>query len=660
MKSHCSNVFRPFVLIFLFVFCAPLSAEQDTWSLNMRDVDMQEFIDTMAKLTERTIITDERVNGKISISTHRELNRDELYELFVLQLGVNGFSLIDAGQGLLKVVPNQAAKIQGVEVQGERDIPGVSERIVTRVAKLRNINVNTVLPALRPLVDNRTGVITPFADANILILTDRESNVRRLVEVIQRMDKSDSRRSQTFRLQNASAKDLEGTLSRLIAQINKEGGQKVVLAADSRTNTIIVDGDEEARSRLAKLIGVHDSDTRSASNIRVRYLKYAKAGDMVSILQKVSESILRGEKAQGGATTGAGSEGVDVEADESINAIVLSGSPHMIRSLETVVDRLDIRRAQVLVEAMIVELSDTRARELGVQWLFRGDQDGTAPVGGVNFSSSGAGIYQVGAAAASGEEAALTALSAIEGISLGVGKIRDGAFSFAALMRALSTDTQTNILSTPSLLTLDNQEASILVGREVPVITGSTAGSTNTNPFQTISRQDIGISLKVTPQINDGDAVQLAIEQEVSSLSGLTASDIITNKRNINTSVLINDGATIVLGGLIDEDIQESESRVPILGDIPLLGHLFRSTNTQKSKRHLMVFIRPNIVRDQKLLTALSTEKYNYIRAQQLLMQGDGISLFPGKEAPVLPEWSALDASPMSVIRDATRQQEAR
>ncbi len=351
----------------------------------------------------------------------------------------------------------------------------------------------------------------------------------------------------------------------------------------------------------------------------------------------------------------------------------MSGSPHIITNLSEVIRDLDIRRAQVLVEAIIIEVSDTRAKELGVQWLFRGDDSGSQPVGGINFGGGASGstgtpgiIDLLG-----GEEAAAGAVSGLRGAAFGVGKIRDGAFSFAALLTALSSDSQSNILSTPSLLTLDNEEASILVGQEIPVITGSTASSTNTNPFQTISRQEVGIKLLVTPQINDGDAVQLAIEQEVSSLSPSTnAADVITNKRTIKTAVLVNDGATIVLGGLIDDQVEEQSARVPLLGDIPILGRLFRADGTNTTKRNLMVFIRPTIVRDQATLSELSSRKYNYIRAEQMAKAESGINLFPFTDMAVLPAWTGLEPSrgdalpmrplpmPLSPAEDSVRRKQ--
>lgn len=620
---------------------------QERYELDMQNVDIADFIDTVAKQTGKTIVVDSRVKGKITIQSHRKLDADELYQVFLLQLGVEGYSVVEVGNGLLKVIPNQAAKIEGVEVQGNSTVMGRSESIVTRIAHVENADADELVKSLRPLVDNKVGVITSYADSNIVLITDRESNVRRLMSIIDSVNSVDSQLMETVALKNSSAEEVERILSKVLSQqTRRRGASKPVVAADPRTNTLILFGDEEARSYLRELVADLDSEVGSQSNIKVEYLKYAKAKDLVPVLQSISDTIVKEDETTGRTAGGSASSNINIEAHEQTNAVVLSGSPHIISNLQQVIRDLDIRRAQVLVEAIIIEVSDNRAKELGVQWLFRGADDGSRPIGGINFGGGGSGTSSTPGIVSllAGEEAAASAASGLRGAALGVGKVADGAFSFAALLTALSSDSQSNILSTPSLLTLDNEEASILVGQEVPVVTGSTASSTNTNPFQTISRQEIGVKLLVTPQINEGDAVQLAIEQEVSSLSTSNqAADVITNKRTIKTAVLVNDGATIVLGGLIDDQVDESSARVPLLGDIPLLGRLFRADNTNIVKRNLMVFIRPTIVRDQATLSELSSRKYNYIRAEQLSKKDSGINLFPFSEMAVLPAWTGLE-----------------
>jgi general secretion pathway protein D len=640
-----------FVFSLVFVLSVPALAER--FELDMQNVDIGEFIDTVAKLTGKTIVVDSRVKGKITVQSHRKLDADELYQIFLLQLGVEGYSAIEVGQGILKVIPNQAAKIEGIEVQLDRNSMGRSESIITRIAQLQNADADELVKTLRPLVDNKVGVITSYADSNIILITDRESNVRRLMSIITAINSVDSQLMETVVLKNSSAEEVERVLTKVLSQqTRKRGASKPVVAADPRTNTLILFGDEEARSYLRRLVSDLDSEVSTQSNIRVQYLKYAKAADLAPVLKSISETILKGDQA-GGKASGASPSLINIEAHEQTNSIVLSGSPHIITNLLSVIQDLDIRRAQVLVEAIIIEVSNDRAKELGVQWLFRGSDAGNTPAGGINFGggASGSGSAPGIISLLAGEEAAAAAASGVRGAAIGLGKLRDGAFSFATLLTALASDSESNILSTPSLLTLDNEEASILVGQEIPVITGSTASSTNTNPFQTISRQEVGIKLLFTPQINEGDAVQLNIEQEVSSLSPSTnAADVITNKRTIKTSVLVNDGATIVLGGLIDDQVNEQSAKVPFLGDIPFLGRLFRADATTTTKRNLMVFIRPTIVRDQGTLSELSARKYNYIRAEQLVKAEQGINLFPFTDLAVLPEWAGMDPSPADIL----------
>lgn len=635
--------------------CIALSSgvSAESFDLDMQNVDIGEFINTVAKLTGKTIVVDSRVKGKISVESHRKLDADELYQIFLLQLGVEGYSAIEVGDGLLKVIPNQAAKIEGIDVQGDRSSMGRSESIITRIAQLQNADADELVKSLRPLVDNKVGVITSYADSNIILITDRESNVRRLMSIVQAVNAVDSQLMETVVLQHSSAEEVERILTKVLSQqTRKRGAAKPVVAADPRTNTLILFGDDDARSYLRRLVKDLDSEVSNQSNIRVHYLKYAKAADLAPVLKSISDTLLKGDEASK-PSAGSISSMINIEAHDQTNSIVMSGSPHIIDDLESVINDLDIRRAQVLVEAIIIEVSDNRAKELGVQWLFRGNSSGNTPAGGINFDggASGSGSAPGIISLLAGADAAAAAVSGVRGAAFGLGKLKDGAFSFAALLTALASDTESNILSTPSLLTLDNEEASILVGQEIPVVTGSTASSTNANPFQTITRQEVGIKLLFTPQINEGDAVQLNIEQEVSSLSPSTdAADVITNKRTIKTAVLVNDGATIVLGGLIDDQVTEQSAKVPLLGDIPLLGRLFRSDSTSKVKRNLMVFIRPTIVRDQGTLSELSARKYNYIRAEQLVKSEQGINLFPFTDLAVLPEWTGMDPSPPGIL----------
>lgn len=629
--------------------------QAEEFSVDMRDTDIKEFIATIGKLTHKTIIIDDRVKGKINIRSPRSVSAAELYDIFLVQLGVSGFAVVDLGNNLLKVIPSQGGKLEGIAVQTDGDpLPRSSENLVTRVVQVNNVDVNALVPILRPLVDNKTGIIAPYPASNVILITDRESNVRRLLQIIIQVDKADSDDTEIIALHNASAKDISQTLTTLMREQAKsaEGARQMpMITADERTNSLLIRADKASRAYLKKVIDKLDSEVETQTNTRVRYLKYAKALDLVPVLESISSSITSASQPVATKAPVQHQLSVQIKAHEPTNSIVLSGTPSLIKELDSVIDKLDIRRAQVHVEAIIVEMSESRAKELGVQWLF-GSKDGSSitPVAGTNFNNLDNGINTAGAAALAGGTHLANIMANVEGLSLGLGRFNGSGFNFATLIKALQSDTDSNILSTPSLMTMDNVEASILVGQEVPVITGSTAGDNNSNPFQTISRQEVGIKLKITPQVNDGSAVQLDIEQEVSSISGTQAADIITNKREIKTRVLIDDGATIVLGGLIDDDVQESSSKVPLLGDIPYLGRLFRSDSTKVTRRNLMVFIRPSIIRDQHAMASISTRKYGYIRAQQLLQQGQGIQLFRDEAPRVLPEWTGMSPALSNLV----------
>jgi len=418
---------------------------------------------------------------------------------------------------------------------------------------------------------------------------------------------------------------------------------------------VIVSGDVKARQRLIKLIQRMDQELESSGNTRVIFLNYSKADDLVKVLQGVSASIQsesQGSNQQQRRNTN--NRDVSIDSHEDSNALVITAEPDMMRSLEEVIRQLDVRRAQVQVEAIIVEVFEGDGVTLGVQVV---SEEG----GGTQFTNGVVGVGSLGVALREAEDTVrtvttlsndgtpvettdttlgnLTPLASLLGGANGLiaGIVSNG---WGAVVQAVSTDTNSNILSTPHLTTLDNEEAFFIVGQEVPIITGTTASANNSNPFQTVDRQEIGIKLKVTPQINEGTAIQLTIEQEVSSISGATSVDISINKREIKTTVIVDDGGTVVLGGLVDEDVQESVSKVPLLGDIPILGHLFKTTTTSKRKRNLMVFIRPTIIRDGATMNEISQRKYNFIRAKQLDRQSQGIPLMPSQESPSLPKWN--------------------
>ena len=564
---------------------------------------------------------------------------------------------------VVKIIRNKDAKTSSIPVVGNEN-PGVGDEMVTRVVEVKNVTVRELTPLLRQLSDQAGGGnVVNYDPANVIMLTGTAAVVNRLVQIIERVDKAGDQDVQIINLQYASA----GEMVRIVEAMNKSTQGKSAgtptfliptIVADERTNSVIVSGEVKARERVARLVSRLDSELESNGNTRVYHLKYAKSEDMVKVLQGVSESI-EAEAASGSTSSRKNkTRNVSIDAHEDTNTLVITAQPDMLRSLEAVIRQLDIRRAQVLIEAIIVEVFEGDGVNLGVQWYHESGAmsqftNGVTPISSIAAAAEAAQPTQgtLGSTVTS-ESGAVTVnpdqpdtegdyslaaqvLGSVSGTLFGIVKN-----DWGAIIQAVSSDTNSNLLSTPSITTLDNEEAYFIVGQEVPIITGAQTGSNNSNPFQTVERQEIGIKLKVTPQINEGSGVQLTIEQEVSSVSGATGVDISINKREIKTTVMADDGATVILGGLIDEDVQESVQKVPLLGDIPLLGHLFKSTSNTKRKRNLMVFLRPTIVRDGKLMNDLSKEKYNFIRALELQKKEDGLELLSDEKLPILPEWN--------------------
>jgi len=475
-----------------------------------------------------------------------------------------------------------------------------------------------------------------------------------LIDIIRRIDRaSPDSEVEVVTLNHASAAEVVRVLTSLMQQEKRDPAQapledQLVVVADERTNSVLLGGDPTRRMSIRALIAHLDTPMQTEGNINVVYLRYAKAKDLVPVLTGIKTTLEEEKKQQKGKEAAQPAASSQIQADEATNALVITAPYDVFRSLQAVIRKLDIRRAQVSVEAIIAEITSRRASELGVQWLFDGTPSGDRPVGAVNFTN-GTSIAEVaGAVVAANQGDAASAGSIANaiagGLTVGVGKFNSSTFNFAALVRALEGDSAINVLSTPSILTLDNVEAEIKVGQKVPFVTGSytsigSGGSAlPTSPFQTINREDVGITLKVTPQINEGDAIKLEIAQEVSSLapSEVSAGNI-TNQRSIKTTVLAADGQTVVLGGLINDDVSESMQKVPLLGDIPLLGTLFRYKNEQKEKRNLMVFIHPTILPDAAVTTHLTNSKYNYIRSKQLDVRRQGHSMLDVTESPLLP-----------------------
>ncbi len=635
----------------------PPKAENGAHTLNLKDADIQALIATVSEITGKNFIVGPNVQGKVTVISARPMQPDEIYDVFLSVLRVHGFAAVPAGS-MVKIVPEAVAQAEGGNTVATAES---GDAIVTQIVPLRHIAANELMPILRPLLPQGAQLIS-HASSNSLVISDRASNVERIAGIIARIDTVADSEVEVIPLQHANAAELARTLTLLsddkTAQANGEAPR---VLADERTNSILLAGAKNGRLRMRTLITHLDTPLKSGGDTNVIYLHYAKAKDLVPILQGVASTLANEAPptAPKAGETGGGVGGATatIQAHEETNAIIISAPPAIYRSLESVIRALDVRRAQVLIEAIIAEVGDEAAKEIGVQWQapVNGLDDNTF-LGGTNFNgTNGTGnIYN----AAQNPLALGTglALGYITGTTTYTGS--DGKpvnlLNLGFLLRALQGDGKTNILSTPSVLTLDNQAAVIKVAQEVPFITGqytnTGSGSTTqpTNPFQTIERKDVGLTLKVTPHVNEGDSVRLDLHQEVSSLAPSVsgAVDLITNKRELETSVLVADNATLVLGGLISSDNKDSISKVPALGDIPVLGNLFRYRSNSRSKRDLMIFLHPKILRDAATEQSVSSEKYNYIRTEQLQMRQTRELMSPTKDLPVLPEMHDFLADP--------------
>ncbi|WP_125564551.1 type II secretion system secretin GspD [Pseudoalteromonas rubra] len=660
-KLHLTKIKKGLAKYAALLFAAGLSLSVSAveYAANFKGTDINEFINIISKNLNKTIIIDPNVRGNINVRSYELMDEALYYQFFLNVLEVYGYGVIEMETGVLKVVRSSDGKKANVPLVGDGN-DNNGDVMITRVVEVKNVSVQELGPLIRQFSDQKDGGhVTNFNSANVMMLTGHAASVNRLVNIIKSVDQAGDQRVDIVRLQHATADDVV----QVVEKIYKDGGKNQVpeflipkIVSDNRTNSVVVSGEVQARTRAIELIKRLDEELENQGNTQVFYLDYAKAEELVKVLQGVSKTLQ--EEAQGGSKTRTRSSQneTSIEAHEDSNSLVITAQPDTMRSLASVIEKLDVRRAQVLVEAIVVEVQEGDGINFGLQWItekggmLQFNNGTTVPVGALAVAAEQARDKTVVRTQAGTEDptkiteynetvegdlgALGSLLGGINGLAMGVVKN-----DWGAIIQAVSTDTNSNILATPSITTMDNEEASMIVGQEVPIITGSTASENNSNPFQTVDRQEVGVKLKVTPQINDGTAVQLTIEQEVSSVSGATAVDISVNKRAINTTVIADDGGMVILGGLIDEDVQESVSKVPLLGDIPFLGHLFKSTNTTKRKRNLLVFIRPTIVRDSRSMNELSHAKYKFIRGEQTKQREDGIDLMPLQDAPILPQW---------------------
>ncbi|OBU27489.1 type II secretion system protein GspD [Photobacterium kishitanii] len=647
------------------LFCSQAMA--DELSANFKGTDIQEFINIVGRTLHKTIIIDPAVRGQVNVRSYDLLNEEQYYRFFLNVLDVYGYAVVTMEDGVMKVIRDKDAKTAAIPVVGANDknIPG--DAVVTRVIAVKNVSVRELSPLLRQLNDNAgAGNVVHYDPANIIMITGRAAVVNRLAEIIERVDRAGNKDVTVVSLNNASASEMV----RIIDSLNKSAEAKSTpsflipkAVADERTNSVLISGDPKVRERLKKLIHRLDKEMAVSGNSRVFYLKYAKAEDLVDVLKGVSENVQASTKGNSGQGQSSSKDDVMISAHAPTNSLIISAPADVMKRLESIIAQLDIRRAQVHIEAMIVEVQEGEGVDFGVQW---GSQDGgviqfgnsSAPIGGllsaqeagkettsVQHGTDSSGKPYTTETTESGDLAPMaTFLGGVKGAAAAI-----ALGDWTALVTAVQSNRNVNVLSTPNITVLDNQEANLSVGQEVPVTTGSQTGSNNDNPFTTVERKDVGIQLKVTPQINEGDSVQMKIEQVVSQVADANgAVDIRFDKRELTTSVLVKDGNMIALGGLMQEKTLESEQKVPILGDIPVLGALFRSTNNQTEKTNLMIFIRPTILRDGMSADGMTQRKYNYIRAQQLYQADKGMRLMDA-EMPVIPKYGDDMALPAEV-----------
>ena len=634
------------LVVSLLLFAKPVWGQEFT--VNLKDTDIQEFIEFVADVTGTTIVIDPAVKGKVKVVSSKPVSRAELYDLFLSILDVHGYTAVRSGE-VVRVIPNKNARSAPVDVISGTSV--INDEYVTQVIRLDNVSAAKLIPVLRPLVPQQAHMAA-YAPSNAIIISDIRANIDRIAKIIDRMDQSAVKKTEVVKLRYGVATDVVEMLKTLEKSRAGEGADandEASLVADKRTNSVIVTADEVSIERIKGLIDYLDIPLEQSGNVRVMYLEYADATEVAEVLTRVMQNLARLDDESSGRTRAANAAKSTIEADEGTNSLIITADTDEMAALEAVIARLDIRRAQVLVEAIIVEIDVTEGRELGLQWLFANDSG----LYGSNISPARQGSNAAIAQAILPEDAASTeigvrdlagALSQVPGTTFGWGVV-DQNLTMTTILNTLEKQGNTNILSTPSLLTLDNEEAFITVGQQVPFVTGSytNTGAANgvANPFQTIQRENVGVTLQVTPQINEGDSVVMDIVQEVSSISqqALSASDVITNERKIETKVLAKDGDIVVLGGLVKDDIQDSQQGVPLLSGIPVLGRLFRNDVVSVTKSNLLVFIRSTIIRDDDDLAGATAEKYRYIRDQQRQRRDQGLMFLDDNLIPVLPTW---------------------
>ncbi len=582
------------------------ASAQETFILNYEDVDIKKVTQDIAQFSKKTIILDPRVKGKITIYSNANLDRDQVWNVYLRTIQVNGFSTIEE-DGFLRVVPENEATRDDSFGYG-------SGNFETAIIPLNNRPIEEILPMIKPIT-GRQAHLSSIPSVNSVLLVDRSSNVDRIKNLLQDLDKNNTAKITIIRLDNLSSIEAVRILEKLKSQNNPTINQFIAIPF-TPSNSVILSANDLITQNIISTLDTLDKDITDNDSTDVIYLKYAKAADIAPILTSIAGTFV--SDIEGSKTV--------ITHHEKTNSLIISSAEENVNSIRNIIAKLDIRRAQVLVEAIVVDLSENAAKSLGVEAIFTGDDEESIPIGITRFSGSGPDLLGIAGAADDATDVTLTttAVSSLlntQGLVAGFGDLTKGDDNFIGILNAIASDTDSNILSTPSILAMDNEPARLFIGQEIPITTGESLGTNNSNPFRTTSRQEVGIELEITPQIDEGSSVILNIKQGVSGVAGVAQSglDLITNKREIETTVLVDNNQIIVLGGLIDEDIQEVISKVPVLGSIPILGRLFQSSSSTSNKKNLMVFLKPTILTDSDSSQEVSLEKYNYLKAQKEL-----------------------------------------
>lgn len=620
LKTVLNSIFRIALLVLFLLHAATSMAGK----LNVRDADIRALVTQISDITGKSFVIDPRVKGNVTVVSNAEMTPESLYEVFLSVLNVHGFTAVESGD-VIKIVPSTGAKQDSLRIDQSSNIAG--EEMITRVVEVKNTPAVELVPILRPMIP-QYGHLAGVASANALIITDHAENINRILTIIKRLDSAESEELEVVQLKEAWVSDVVALLGKLTKVEVLAGGKnkasaaisRVSVVADERTNRLIIKGEPSARARIKELVMRLDEPSKTQGSTQVIYLRHADSTKVAEILK----SLIEPKQSQPSSQKTAPNVPSNIQSDEALNALVIMAEPGQMKQIREIVRQLDVRRVQVLIEAAIVEVIGDTNQAVGMQWGFGNEE---SAIGGVSFNNVGNSLNQIIAAVSGG-----VGTLADGGISLAGGGGSGDELEFGVLLQALAGTSNTNILSTPSIMTLDNEEAEIVVGQNVPFITGSSTntGSGVSNPFTTVSRQDVGLTLRVTPHIHDGNVVRLEIYQESSALvtkSTVQTADVTTNKRSIKTTILADDGETIVLGGLVEDSLDESQNKVPLLGDIPILGRLFRSSVTTHNKRNLMVFLQPTIIRNVNNVSALTHRKYQGLKTLQRSLSDSGVSL---------------------------------